>query len=179
GRFSAPGITWEIELKRNYGLDMSLWNNKIGLQIDYFDNHRTDILLQRRTVSDVVGFRQSPWQNFGEVTNKGVDGSLNFYHTAGEVSFSARGNFTFARNKIVEYDEIPQLYPWMDVTGTRLNAVNNMLIAERLFEEDDFNITSDGNGKIVYTRKEGIANQTWVPELMPGDRSEERRVGKE
>src|SRR5690606_7465032 len=115
------------------------------------------------------GFRQAPWQNFGEVTNKGVDGSLNFYHTIGEVTFSARGNFTFARNKIIEFDEIPQLYPWMNTTGTRLNAVNGMLIAERLFEENDFNITSDGNGNIVYTRKEGIANQTWVPELMPGD----------
>jgi TonB-linked SusC/RagA family outer membrane protein len=169
GRFTAPGISWEIELKRNYGIDVSLWNNKIGLQVDYFNNHRTDILLQRRTVSDVVGFRQAPWQNFGEVSNKGVDASLNFNHTIGDVSFSARGNFTFARNKILEYDEIPQIHPWMNITGTRLKAANGYLIAERLFTDDDFNITSDGAGNLVYNRKEGIANQTWVPTLMPGD----------
>jgi TonB-linked SusC/RagA family outer membrane protein len=169
GRFTAPGISWEIELKRNYGIDVSLWDGKVGLQVDYFDNHRTDILLQRRTVSDVVGFRQAPWQNFGEVTNKGIDGNINLSHQIGKLSFSMRGNFTFARNKILEYDEIPQLHPWMDVTGTRLKALSGLLVAERLFTKDDFDITTDGAGNPVYTRKEGIANQTWVPILMPGD----------
>jgi len=169
GRFASPFLSWEIEMKRNFGIDASFWNDRINIQADYFNNHRTDILLQRRTLSAVAGFRQAPWQNYGEVVNKGVDGSLTFNHQIGELSLSMRGNFTFARNKILEYDEVPQLYPWMNVTGTRLNALNNMLIAERLFTNDDFDIGSDGAGNIVYTLKDGIARPSMLQDPMPGD----------
>lgn len=169
GRFAAPSLSWEIEQKRNIGLDVSLWNNRVELQIDYFNNHRTDILLQRKTISGVAGFRQSPWQNYGEVTNKGFDGSLTFNHQVSDVSISAMGTVTFARNKIIEYDEIPQVYPWMNVTGTRLNVLSGMLIADRLFTENDFVIGSDGSGNISYQLKDGIAKTNYISQVMPGD----------
>ena len=63
-----------------------------------------------------------PWQNFGIVKNQGVDASLNLNYKVGEVNLSARGNFTFARNEIREYDQVPQVYPWLEKKGTRLNS---------------------------------------------------------
>ena len=45
--FAAPNLMWEIESKRNLGFDLGLFNNKIDIQFDYFDNKRTDILLKR------------------------------------------------------------------------------------------------------------------------------------
>lgn len=169
GRFAAPSLSWEIELKRNYGIDVALWNGQVTLQADYFDNLRTDILLQRRTVSEVAGFRQAPWQNYGKVENKGIDGSINVNKQIGEVTLGVRGNVTFARNKILEYDEIPQAHEWMSVTGKRLNALSNLLVAERLFTDDDFHITTDDSGNAVYELKDGIARQTYVSQVMPGD----------
>ena len=80
---------------------MGLFDNRIDLQVDYFNNKRKDILLQRNTVSNVTGFQQMPWQNFGIVKNQGVDASLNLNYKVGEVNLSARGNFTFARNEIL------------------------------------------------------------------------------
>lgn len=53
---------WEIESKRNLGFDLGLFNNKIDIQFDYFDNKRTDILLQRKTLPSLTGFRVSPWE---------------------------------------------------------------------------------------------------------------------
>lgn len=169
GRFQSPFLSWETELKRNYGMDVTLWNGRVNLTADYFNNERSDILLQRRTISGVAGFRQSPWQNYGKMTNKGFDGSIDFRHTINDWWFSGRGNFTFARNKIIEYDEIPQVHPWMNITGTRLNSVDDMLIAERLFEESDFDITLDGNGRKQYALKEGIAQQNFASNVLPGD----------
>src|SRR3546814_14242837 len=58
GRFASPTLSWEIEMKRNFGIDIGLWNGRVNLQADYFNKHRTDILLQRRTLSGVAGFRQ-------------------------------------------------------------------------------------------------------------------------
>ncbi|WP_245801015.1 SusC/RagA family TonB-linked outer membrane protein [Sphingobacterium nematocida] len=168
GRFEAPYLSWEIELKRNFGMELGLFNNKIDLQVDYFDNNRSNILLQRRTVSAVAGFRQSPWQNYGEVDNKGIDGSLNVRQKIGQdFILSLRGNLTFARNKIIEYDEIPQLYPWMNQTGSRLN-ISSLYVADGLYKHEDF-IISEVNGVKTYSLKEGIVSSSLSSNIRPGD----------
>lgn len=168
GRFEAPTLSWEIELKRNYGLDLTLFNGMVTVQADYFDNLRTNILLQRQTVSGVAGFQQNLWQNYGEVSNKGIDGSLNTFHRFGEFEVAFRGNFTFARNKILEMDEIPRLYPWMAQTGTRIGSMPG-LVADRLFREDDFDIVINANGDKQYTLRDGIAPHVQHLSPKPGD----------
>ena len=80
----------------------------------------------------LTGFRVSPWENYGIVTNKGCDASLIMNEKVGDLRMTFRGNFTFARNKVIEYDEVPQKYEWMNVTGTRLNRLN-LFIAEGLY----------------------------------------------
>lgn len=125
--------------------------------------------MQRRTISGVAGFRQAPFQNFGVVTNKGIEGGMNINHTFGEFKIGALSNFTFARNKIIEMDEIPQLHPWMNTTGTRINALNGMWISDGLYKENDFNVTLGTDGKKQYTLKDGIPTATTMPSPLPGD----------
>ncbi|WP_298717653.1 SusC/RagA family TonB-linked outer membrane protein, partial [Chitinophaga sp.] len=104
-RFRSPELSWETETKRNYGADLGLFGGKLNITADYFDNYRYDILVQRRTVSGAAGFRQSPFQNFGKVSNKGFETMLTYRQPVGGHSvFSFRGNFTYAKNKIIEFD---------------------------------------------------------------------------
>ena len=140
-RFASYNLGWEIETKRNLGLDLSFNRGKIDIQVDYFNNLRSEILLQRNTLSAAAGFQQRPWQNYGKVSNQGMDGSIIVNEKIGEVALTFRGNVTFARNKIVEYDEVPQKYEWMNRTGTRLNSWN-ILIADGLYKDADFNIST-------------------------------------
>lgn len=169
-RFEAPMIGWEIEDKRNYGIDLGLFNSKLQITADYFDNLRTNILLQRRTIVNVAGYMSSPWQNYGKVQNRGVDGSITYNQKlASDFSMQLRGNFTFARNKIIEYDEVKQMYPWMELTGKRLNGVNDVYVADRVFVDDDFNIYTNAEGKIAYQLKEGIAPSEQMRNPKPGD----------
>lgn len=170
-RFESPGLSWEIEDKRNIGIDLGLWNNRVDISVDFFDDERSNILLQRRTVLNIAGFRQNPWQNYGIVSNKGLDGSVNLNHIIGDFKLSAKGTLTYARNKILEYDELPQLYPWMERTGKRLvnHGSQLPLIAERLFTEDDFNITTDANGRKLYELKDGLVGTPWDTNTYPGD----------
>ena len=155
-QFESPFLSWEIEDKRNFGIDLGLFDNRIDLQVDYFNNQRKAILLQRNTVSNVTGFQQMPWQNFGIVKNQGVDASLNLNYKVGEVNLSARGNFTFARNEIREYDQVPQVYPWLEKKGTRLNSWK-LYIADGLYTADDFNITGEGLNR-QYELKPGVVS---------------------
>lgn len=165
--FEAPYLSWEIETKQNYGIDLGFFNNRIDIQVDYFRNRRYNILLQRNTVSNVTGFQQMPWQNFGEVINRGVDGSIVLNQQLGELKLSARGNVTFARNKILEYDEVPQKHPWMEMTGSRLNNWN-AYIAEGLYTADDFIISGEGLER-TYQLKEGVVTSSLSSDIRPGD----------
>lgn len=165
--FEAPYLSWEIETKQNYGIDLGFFNNRIDIQVDYFRNRRYNILLQRSTVSNVTGFQQMPWQNFGEVVNRGIDGSIVLNQQLGELKLSARGNVTFARNKIIEYDEVPQKHPWMEMTGKRLNNWN-VYIAEGLYTADDFIISGEGLER-TYQLKEGIVSSSLSSDIRPGD----------
>ena len=165
--FAAPYLTWEIEKKANFGIDLGLFRGRIDITADYFTNRRENILIERVTIPTATGFRNNPWQNFGITTNKGFDASLVFKHNVNkDLTLSARGNITYAVNKIVEQDEIPQVYPWLSKTGTSI-GVNQIYIAERLFTESDFIITDNGKGGYNYTLKPGIAS--YAPNVKPGD----------
>ncbi|WP_316815316.1 TonB-dependent receptor [Pedobacter nyackensis] len=169
GRFSARSLSWETERKKNFGADLGFFGNKVNLVVDYFDNYRYDILVQRATVSAAAGFNQSPFQNFGKVTNKGFETSLTYQHRIGLNSvLGLRGNFTYAKNKILEIDEISPLYPWMASTGNSLN-VNNVFVADRLFQDGDFDITTNPDGSKDYALKTNIASQSYFGNVLPGD----------
>lgn len=167
GQFYSPNLGWEIEVKQNYGLEVGLFDNRIDFQIDYFNNRRSNILLQRRTVSNTAGFQQMPWQNFGIVNNHGVDASIVLNQRIGEVTLSGRGNFTFARNKILEYDEVPQMYDWMNVTGTRIGD-RSVYICDGFYTYDDFEITGEGLNR-EYKLKEGVVKSGLAGDIRPGD----------
>ena len=130
-------ISWEIEKKSNFGIDMGLFRGRVDITADYFHNRREDILIQRVTIPTATGFRQNPWQNFGVTTNEGFDASITVKHNIGkDWVLSARGNVTYAVNKIIEKDEIPQAYPWLAQTGTSIGT-NKIYVAEGLFTNQD------------------------------------------
>jgi TonB-linked SusC/RagA family outer membrane protein len=166
--FVNNGIHWEIEDKRNIGLDLGFFNNQIELTVDYFNNRRSDILIERETIPAVAGFHARPWENYGIVDNHGVDGSMSAYHDFGKVRVSLRGTFTFARNKIIEQDELEKEYPWLVVTGTRVNE-RSAYIAERLYTEDDFIRTQNSNGTYSYELRPGLPVPALGGRLGPGD----------
>lgn len=170
GSFPMPNLSWEIEKKLNAGIDIGLFRGRVDFSADYFYNRRSDILLQRKTVSNVTGFRVLPYQNFGIVQNQGLDANLVLKQRIGQVDLSARGNLTFARNKILEYDEVPQKYAYQNYTGHSIfNSPGNMklYIAEGLYMPEDFDIISDDTGAKTYKLKNGMPSP--AANVAPGD----------
>lgn len=137
GRFAAPYLAWEIEDKQNYGFDLGLFDNRIDIIFDYFRSERRDYFVTASYCSTIGRASSRPWQNFGKVRNQGIDMSMNLNQQIGKLKLSARGTFTFTRNKILEYDELPQKYGYQAVTGTRVSE-NTLYIADRLYTEDRF-----------------------------------------
>lgn len=164
--FAAPSLTWETESKFNTGIDIGLLNGRIDLAVDYFHNTRKDILMQRVTIPTASGFRQNPFQNYGITESEGFESALLLNHSVGNWRFSGRGNFTLSMNKVVERDEIPQLYDYMNATNQPINQPR-VYIADGLYTPDDFDILEKPNGGYTYHLKEHLAKP--AADVAPGD----------
>lgn len=142
-RFGTPDLTWEKGLKRNVGLELSMFNNAISLELDFFKEDRKDILIQRSSLPAIVGIPAQPFANMGKMVNKGFDGTVEFTNRIGDLGYKVYGNYTFAKNKITEMDEPQKKHDWLMRTGKPLGQQFG-LIAERLFTNDDFEDVEKG-----------------------------------
>ena len=167
-QFVNETLGWEIEDKTNVGLDLAFFDRAIQIQADYFYNVRSNILLQRNTIPGYAGFHEKPWQNYGKVLNQGVDASIDMTKRFGDWKLSARGTFTFARNKVLEIDELPPTEEYQRVTGTRINE-QTLYIAERLYTEDDFIRSMNDNGTYSYQLRPGLPVPALGGLVGPGD----------
>lgn len=104
-RYANPLITWEESKQLNLGADLRFLN-AIDLSIDVYKNTRSNILTARTYVPTTMGLQATVQANTNKAESKGVDLSLNYNKALGNTWFiQARGNFTFAKNKILIYDE--------------------------------------------------------------------------
>ncbi len=163
GEIGVSNLTWETVTKANLGVELGLWN-MLDLNFDIFREKRTDIFMKRKIIPTQTGFINSPWANYGKVTNHGLEMSLNFHKQWNKDWFtSAYANFTYAKNRVDEFDEpAVRKGTYRSQTGRSLNELIG-LVAERLFTPEDF----DENGHLL----PGIPSQDGVGgvNLKPGD----------
>lgn len=140
---ASESVTWEVARKNDLGIDLVLFNNKFSLTVDYFDEKRTGIYQERRFLPTTVGLEywdhngwNYPKANVGSVTSRGIDGNFRYEQRFGDVSVTVRGNMTYSKNKIGEYDEENNVYPYQNQHGYRINQVRG-LIALGLFKDYD------------------------------------------
>ena len=119
GRPENLNFSWEEETKLNVGVEFELWR-ELRIMADYFDSHRTGILMQRGGLPGIAGLQNGnklPYVNVGETRNKGVDMSAEWHKQVGEWFFTARGNFTYNRNNQICNDEPDWKYKYQNGTG--------------------------------------------------------------
>lgn len=125
-----PDVTWEKELKTNIGVDFAIKGGKISGTVDVFKNRRYDILAKRQTITSYLGIANSslPPQNLGIVSNQGYEFELAFNGKIGkDLSFNLKGNYSFAKNKILEIDEVPPAYEYKRQTGQSIGSVQQWI----------------------------------------------------
>ena len=114
--FGNSGLSWEKSAKQNYGIDFSLFNQKLSGSIDYFYERRTDILVKAST-DPIIHAMSLPVLNLGIVSNKGVELNLKWNHKINSFRYWTNLNVSYAKNKIVYQDEVPSEYTYTLKTG--------------------------------------------------------------
>jgi TonB-linked SusC/RagA family outer membrane protein len=129
--------TWEVSTKTDIGLELGLFN-KLNLVVDYFQDKRTGIFMQRTSIPNYAGYDGTlPYANIGAVNNTGIDASLEYSQSFGKDLFiSFRVAFTYAHNEVVNKDEPPLVYKYQSVIGHPINSIYG-LVAEGLFADED------------------------------------------
>ncbi len=104
GQIANPDLTWESKLKRNVGVDVELFQSRVALSLDYYNEYTDDLLLDQ-PVSRTTGFT-SVTRNIGAMSNKGVEAGLNVDIIRNEnLTWSFNGNITFNKNRVEELNE--------------------------------------------------------------------------
>ncbi len=125
GRPENLKFSWEEEKKLDVGIELMLFN-QLRIQADYFHNRREGILMLRNGLPGISGIASNsgkqPYTNLGKTDNEGVDMSLEWNKQFGNWYFTARGNFTFNRNKLVDIDQPDWEYRYQNQTGKPYGA---------------------------------------------------------
>ena len=145
GEVGVTDLTWETSRKANVGFELGLYND-LDLQVDFFQELRSNIFMQRNTIPTQAGFISTPYANFGKVDNRGVDLSATYNHRfANGLQLSLRGTFTYAKNTILEIDEPESIKgTYRSQTGQSINTLYGYT-ADGLYTAEDF----DASGKLL------------------------------
>jgi hypothetical protein len=101
GKAGNPDITWEKAIKQNYGVEAAFFNDRLTVNFDYFIDSRNNILTAPPVIAHVGTTLQDVY-NLAKVKNSGYEIQLGWKGVAGKANYWINGNYTFARNKILE-----------------------------------------------------------------------------
>ena len=119
---SNADVTWEKAVKQNYGIDLYVFNEKLGITFDYFKEKRRDILTEPTYMPGILGMTL-PIMNVGKTENHGYELQLKWNDNIGDdFRYWANFNLSFARNKIVYMNEVKQNEEWMYQTGRTIGS---------------------------------------------------------
>ena len=134
---ASNGVTWEVSKKKDIGIDLVMFNQKLSMTVDYFEDKNTGIYMTRSFLPAITGLESSPRANVGVARKRGFDGNASFHQTFGkDWDLTVRGNITYYKNEVLERDEANNVYAYQNLTGYRVDQERG-LIALGLFKDYD------------------------------------------
>jgi TonB-linked SusC/RagA family outer membrane protein len=121
-----PNLTWETTAQWNIGMDMQIFNGRLGLILDYFNKNTTDLLLSEPLPQYAGG--GSIFRNLGEVSNKGFEFTLtSTVIDNGQFRWNTNLNASFLTNEVTNIGDREVIYKDGDV-GAGLTNLPEMAI---------------------------------------------------
>ncbi len=102
-----PDLKWETTSSLNVGLELSMLNNRLSVDVDYYRDASRD-LIASKDVSAVTGFLNK-YVNYANVKNQGVDIAVSGYIIRSkQVSWMSSLNLGYVKNKVTKSNITPQ-----------------------------------------------------------------------
>lgn len=122
-RTANPLVTWEKAETWNVGFSAQFLQGKFGLDFDYFQSRRNDILITRNASVPTYSGLSLPAENLGKVKNHGFEIVASYRDKAGNFEWGAAGNLTYANNEVIYMDEAVSTPEWKKATGHPIDGM--------------------------------------------------------
>lgn len=129
-------LTWEVANNYNLGLDATFFNNKLSVELDVFQNNRSQILWRRNASIPQSTGLTLPAENIGKVENKGWEFKVGYNNAIGDLHYNVGINGGYAKNKIKFWDETPGRPAYQLSTGKSMPTDVNNPDDQLLFQYD-------------------------------------------
>ena len=181
-------LTWEKTLSWNGGFDFSMWNAKLGAEVDFFYNRTYDILTYNGGgYPSSMGGYYPTYVNNNSIDSKGIDILLSHKNQVSLFGkpffYGVTGTLTYSRTRWLKYLDDPNIPEWQKVTGTTYGSIwgwkadglyrteeeidNSAWYGTRPNVGDIRYVDLNGDGKIDYQDR-GIFGHSNRPELTFG-----------
>ncbi|WP_343304902.1 TonB-dependent receptor [Chitinophaga niabensis] len=121
-RVPNENITWEVSNNLDVAIEAKFFNGLFGIEAEYFNTNRYSILTKRSASIPIYTGLTLPDENIGKVQNHGIDLHLTHKRKVGKWTYEVVANISHARNKIVFWDEVPNVPEWQMSTGKQIGA---------------------------------------------------------
>ncbi|ACT91570.1 TonB-dependent receptor plug [Dyadobacter fermentans DSM 18053] len=117
-------FTWEVANNSNFGIEGTLWKDRIAFEIDYFINNRSNILIPKTgsTPSTAGIDGKLPPENLGKLQNKGFEFKVSYDGSVDNFTYSVGVNGGYAKNTIKYWNETPGVPSYQFTTGRPYQA---------------------------------------------------------
>lgn len=142
-------IQWETIRMLNFGVDLQMFNNRLGFSLDWFKKTNVNALL-RPIYPSIIGVTSTsnlPLENIGSIENKGWEVSVNWRDEIGAVNYGMTVNFSDAQNELTDLgSSAPFLGDNIRRVGDPVNAYYGYL-TDGLAQIDDFETFNESTGR--------------------------------
>lgn len=151
-----PEISWETTIMRNIGVDAVLFNGRLTVTADVYNN-LTEGLLLSMPIPRTLGLGNTVRENAGKLENRGWEFSIGWREQRGDFGYNASLNLYDNRNKVLDLAGNPPNIDgrWLTAEGYALGTMWGYKALGLFRDWDDVNSHAD--------------QTTLSPDFGPGD----------
>ncbi len=124
-----PDIKWEQTSTSTLGVDASLFNNKININLDLYNRETIDLVFEKELDASIFGGSVSRQPiNIGSMNNKGIDLALSYRGTPSkDLRFDLSTTFSLYKNRVGKLAD-----PFFEGDRTRIDPFNRSVTGQPL-----------------------------------------------
>lgn len=146
-----PNLRWQTNDTYDLGFEGKLWKGLLGFELDLFYMYcQRKIETQANSYPPSMGGYFPSVINYGKHNNKGFELLITHENRIGEFNYNIKGNVSWARNKILQISEDPNLPAYSKQVGHSIGQYYGFL-SQGLFQTQEEINSSPTYGSKVNT----------------------------